>query len=77
MAPAFGWRSEELGPVWIKFGQMLSTRRDLFPPHIADQLALLQDRVAPFEGKLAQQQIEKAMGGLPVETGLMISPLSR
>ena len=59
---------QELGPVWIKFGQMLSTRRDLFPPHIADQLALLQDRVAPFEGKLAQQQIEKAMGGLPVET---------
>ena len=58
---------QELGPVWIKFGQMLSTRRDLFPPHIADQLALLQDRVAPFEGKLAQQQIEKAMGGLPVE----------
>ena len=57
----------EQGPVWIKFGQMLSTRRDLFPPHIADQLALLQDRVAPFEGKLAQQQIEKAMGGLPVE----------
>ncbi len=53
---------QELGPVWIKFGQMLSTRRDLFPPHIADQLALLQDRVAPFEGKLAQQQIEKAMG---------------
>ena len=47
--------------MWIKFGQMLSTRRDLFPPHIADQLALLQDRVAPFEGKLAQQ-IEKAMG---------------
>ena len=59
---------QELGPVWIKFGQMLSTRRDLFPPQIADQLALLQDRVAPFEGKLAQQQIEKAMGGLPVET---------
>ncbi len=58
---------QELGPVWIKFGQMLSTRRDLFPPQIADQLALLQDRVAPFEGKLAQQQIEKAMGGLPVE----------
>lgn len=41
---------QELGPVWIKFGQMLSTRRDLFPPQIADQLALLQDRVAPFEG---------------------------
>ncbi|MCY0453342.1 ubiquinone biosynthesis regulatory protein kinase UbiB, partial [Klebsiella pneumoniae] len=59
---------QELGPVRIKFGQKLSTRRDLFPPHSADQLALLQDRVAPFEGKLAQQQIENAMGGLPVET---------
>lgn len=58
---------QELGPVWIKFGQMLSTRRDLFPPHIADQLALLQDKVAPFDGKLAKQQIEAAMGGLPVE----------
>ena len=46
---------------------MLSTRRDLFPPHIADQLALLQDKVAPFDGKLAKQQIEAAMGGLPVE----------
>ncbi len=59
---------QELGPVWIKFGQMLSTRRDLFPPAIADQLALLQDKVAPFDGKLAKQQIEKAMGDLPVET---------
>ncbi len=37
---------QELGPVWIKFGQMMSTRRDLFPPQIADQLTLLQDRVA-------------------------------
>ncbi|ELP01318.1 putative ubiquinone biosynthesis protein UbiB, partial [Salmonella enterica subsp. enterica serovar Enteritidis str. 50-5646] len=36
---------QELGPVWIKFGQMLSTRRDLFPPQIADQLALLQDKI--------------------------------
>ena len=53
--------------MWIKFGQMLSTRRDLFPPQIADQLALLQDRVAPFDGKLAKQQIEQAMGGLPIE----------
>ena len=59
---------QELGPVWIKFGQMLSTRRDLFPPVIADQLAMLQDRVAPFDGALAKRQIEKAMGDLPVET---------
>jgi len=58
---------QELGPVWIKFGQMMSTRRDLFPPHIADQLTLLQDRVAPFDGALARQHIELAMGG-PLET---------
>ncbi|MGX9418593.1 ubiquinone biosynthesis regulatory protein kinase UbiB [Vibrio sp. RC27] len=58
---------QELGPVWIKFGQMMSTRRDLFPPHIADELALLQDKVAPFDGKLAKAQIEESMGG-PVET---------
>lgn len=54
---------QELGPVWIKFGQMMSTRRDLFPVQIADSLALLQDRVAPFEGKLARSQIESALGG--------------
>ncbi|GAM70321.1 ubiquinone biosynthesis monooxygenase ubiB [Vibrio sp. JCM 19236] len=57
---------QQLGPVWIKFGQMMSTRRDLFPPHIADQLALLQDRVEPFDGALAKQQMEKALGG-PLE----------
>ncbi|AHK19491.1 ubiquinone biosynthesis protein UbiB [Yersinia similis] len=54
---------QELGPVWIKFGQMMSTRRDLFPPNIADQLALLQDRVASFDGALARKHIEIAMGG--------------
>jgi len=57
---------QELGPVWIKFGQMMSTRRDLFPPHIADQLALLQDKVAPFEGHKAKLQMEAALGG-PLE----------
>ncbi|MCJ2378590.1 ubiquinone biosynthesis regulatory protein kinase UbiB [Vibrio sp. ZSDZ34] len=54
---------QTLGPVWIKFGQMMSTRRDLFPPHIADQLALLQDQVSPFDGNLAKQHIEQALGG--------------
>ncbi len=54
---------QELGPVWIKFGQMMSTRRDLFPPDLADQLALLQDQVAPFDGQLAQEQMEIALGG--------------
>ncbi|MGF1715219.1 ubiquinone biosynthesis regulatory protein kinase UbiB [Photobacterium chitinilyticum] len=58
---------QELGPVWIKFGQMMSTRRDLFPPHIADQLAMLQDQVAPFDGKLAKKQMEQSLGG-PLET---------
>ncbi len=54
---------QELGPVWIKFGQMMSTRRDLFPDHIADPLALLQDQVSPFDGYLAKQHIELALGG--------------
>ncbi|MCL2893515.1 ubiquinone biosynthesis regulatory protein kinase UbiB [Brenneria tiliae] len=58
---------QELGPVWIKFGQMMSTRRDLFPPAIADQLAMLQDRVDPFDGRLARRQIELSMGEIPLE----------
>ena len=69
---------QELGPVWIKFGQMMSTRRDLFPPHIADPLALLQDQVSPFDGRLAQQQIERALGG-PIDnwfTEFDITPLA-
>ncbi|WP_087024711.1 ubiquinone biosynthesis regulatory protein kinase UbiB [Thaumasiovibrio subtropicus] len=57
---------QSLGPVWIKFGQMMSTRRDLFPPHIADQLALLQDNVASFDGNLAKARMEEALGG-PLE----------
>lgn len=57
---------EQLGPVFIKFGQMLSTRRDLLPPDIAEELALLQDRVPPFDGKLARQQIELSLGQ-PIE----------
>lgn len=53
---------ESLGPVFIKFGQMLSTRRDLLPPDLADELALLQDQVPPFDGLLAREQIELALG---------------
>ncbi|MDX1390945.1 MAG: ubiquinone biosynthesis regulatory protein kinase UbiB, partial [Rheinheimera sp.] len=53
---------QSLGPVWVKFGQMLSTRRDLFPPHLADELAKLQDKVPPFDGARAQQLIEQALG---------------
>ncbi|ALT00009.1 ubiquinone biosynthesis regulatory protein kinase UbiB [Lacimicrobium alkaliphilum] len=53
---------QSLGPVFIKFGQMLSTRRDLLPPDIADELTLLQDKVPPFDSTLARQTIEKALG---------------
>ncbi|CAJ1772666.1 putative protein kinase UbiB [Aeromonas jandaei] len=58
---------EALGPIFIKFGQMLSTRRDLLPPDIAEELALLQDRVPPFCGQAARQQIELSLG-CPIET---------
>ena len=57
---------ETLGPVFIKFGQMLSTRRDLLPPDLAEELAQLQDRVAPFDGELARKLIERALG-YPIE----------
>ncbi len=53
---------ESLGPIFVKFGQVLSTRRDLMPPDIADELARLQDRVPPFDSALALQEIEKAYG---------------
>jgi ubiquinone biosynthesis protein len=53
---------EELGPIFVKFGQMLSTRRDLLPDDIAVELALLQDRVPPFPGRDARVVIEKAYG---------------
>ena len=53
---------ESLGPIFVKFGQVLSTRRDLLAPDIADELARLQDRVPPFESSLAVAIIEKAFG---------------
>ena len=53
---------EALGPIFVKFGQVLSTRRDLLPPDIADELAKLQDRVPPFPGELAVAQIEQQLG---------------
>jgi ubiquinone biosynthesis protein len=56
---------EELGPIFVKFGQVLSTRRDLLPPDLADELALLQDRVPPFDSDLAIAQITRALGAHP------------
>src|ERR1043165_9721739 len=57
---------EELGPIFMKFGQMLSTRRDLLPADIGDELAKLQDRVPPFSSELAQQAVAEAYG-MPVD----------
>jgi ubiquinone biosynthesis protein len=53
---------ESLGPIFVKFGQMLSTRRDLIPADFADELAKLQDRVPPFDPELAVREIERGLG---------------
>jgi ubiquinone biosynthesis protein len=52
----------ELGPIFVKFGQILSTRRDLLPEDVADALTMLQDRVAPFPESVARAAIEAALG---------------
>jgi len=51
---------QKLGPIFVKFGQVLSTRRDLLPLDVADELALLQDQVPPFPGDVAVATIERA-----------------
>jgi ubiquinone biosynthesis protein len=51
---------EHLGPIFVKFGQVLSTRRDLLPVDMADELAQLQDRVPPFDSSVAIATIERA-----------------
>jgi ubiquinone biosynthesis protein len=53
---------QELGPIFVKFGQVLSTRRDLLPADVADELNLLRDQVAPFPGDVARLEIERALG---------------
>jgi len=53
---------DELGPIFVKFGQILSTRRDLLPADVADALALLRDRVQPFDGTQARRIIEAQLG---------------
>ncbi|MGI2172061.1 ubiquinone biosynthesis regulatory protein kinase UbiB [Shewanella sp. MF05960] len=58
---------QELGPVYIKLGQMLSTRRDLLDDEWAYQLAMLQDRVPPFDSALAREAIEAELGA-PIDT---------
>jgi ubiquinone biosynthesis protein len=53
---------EKLGPIFVKFGQVLSTRRDLIPLDVADELARLQDRVPPFPAAQSRVLVEKAFG---------------
>ena len=53
---------ERLGPIFIKFGQVLSTRRDLLPLDVADELTKLQDRVPPFPAAQAAALVERAFG---------------
>jgi ubiquinone biosynthesis protein len=53
---------EELGPIFVKFGQAVSTRQDLLPAEIADELAKLQDQVPPFAPEVARAQVERAFG---------------
>jgi ubiquinone biosynthesis protein len=52
---------EEMGPLAIKLGQLLSTRRDLIPPEVLQQLVLLQDRVKPFDNNLAKTRIQESL----------------
>ncbi len=52
----------ELGPIWVKAGQVLSTRRDLIPEDVADELARLQDDVPPFPGREARAIVEAELG---------------
>jgi len=58
---------ERLGPIFVKFGQVLSTRRDVLPPDVANELAQLQDRVPPFPGAQAVAIVERAFGA-PIDT---------
>lgn len=53
---------EGLGPIFVKLGQVLSTRPDLLPPQYALELARLQDKVPPFDAQLSRAQIEKSLG---------------
>ena len=53
---------EDLGPIYVKFGQALSTRKDLLPDDIADELVKLQDKVPPFPSEIAQKIIESELG---------------
>ena len=68
---------EALGPIFVKFGQVLSTRRDLLPADIADELAKLQDQVPPFRPELARAPTLERAYGKPVARSFSNSTRSR
>ena len=65
---------QDLGPIFVKFGQVLSTRRDLIPKDIADELAKLQDRVPPFPSSQALDVIRHTYGREPLEVFAELCP---
>tara|TARA_B110000503_G_scaffold81394_1_gene124478 strand:- start:3359 stop:4984 length:1626 start_codon:yes stop_codon:yes gene_type:complete len=65
---------EELGPIFVKFGQLLSTRPDLVPEDISAELAVLQDNVPPFSSELFKQNVELALSGSVDELFLSFEP---
>ena len=67
---------EELGPIFIKFGQALSTRPDILPPDIALELSKLQDKVPPFSSEKAMAIIEQAYGLSPYEVFAKFDPIA-
>src|SRR5688572_30099867 len=69
---------EALGPIFVKFGQVLSTRRDLLPPDIAEELAKLQDRVPPFPAADAMAILQRVYGRAPGEvfTQFAVEPVA-
>jgi len=67
---------EELGPIFIKFGQALSTRPDILPPDIAEELSKLQDKVPPFASDKAMAIVEKVYGESPYEVFAQFDPIA-
>lgn len=67
---------EELGPIFIKFGQALSTRPDILPEDIAAELSKLQDKVPPFSSEKAMKILEKAYGQSPHDLFALFDPIA-
>lgn len=65
---------QELGPIFVKFGQSLSTRQDLLPPDVGEELAKLQDQVPPFPADQAREILERAYGRPPEEVFAEFEP---